>query len=135
MNEIRKKWLISFVIISTFTFVQTLFMQGSIFKLVSIVLLSFGAITYYLGYKKQGTTWLSLVIGVRAISVSMSFMQISYLLFTKQFSSTIEAATSFFMFSPKVYAAFWIGGVFIGAYYTYNCYRLKKMNNQQKNAA
>ncbi|MGD2169546.1 MAG: hypothetical protein PVI40_04840 [Chlamydiota bacterium] len=135
MNEIRKKWLISFVIISTFTFVQTLFMQGSIFKLASIVLLSFGAITYYLGYKKQGTTWLSLVIGVRAVSVCMSFMQISYLLFTKKFSSTLETASSVFMFSPKIYAAFWIIGIFVGAYYTYNCYRLKKINNQQKKAA
>jgi multisubunit Na+/H+ antiporter MnhB subunit len=137
-TEVRKRWLISFVlymtwgvILSFFTFL-TIFMataaeKGDISLPVSILIAIIGIamisipaiwITYHCAYTKRGTAWLTfllIIIPFRYVQAASSDMF--------EFESSIDAA------SVIVVAVI---DIVIAVFYWWNCFCLRKVNALRK---
>lgn len=133
MEYIKKNWLISFIIICLTSWIYLLFFTPSI---LAIFILAIGAgcggATYYFGYKKRGTIWLSWILVIRAISLIFTFFQIIYLIFSHKLNSYLINLASVTGKSPWTVEALWIFGIAMSSYYWIWSYQLRKVNKLSK---
>jgi hypothetical protein len=124
-NNIRKQWLISFILITVSTCLSGLFAKSLLGVLFIFFIASLGSITYYLGYMKHNALWLTVIVSFRSLSLLVSLAYLIFLVFTKQLMSFSEKATEQLNISPIGYLVIWTIGVLASAYYTYRCYQLR----------
>ncbi|NGX34265.1 MAG: hypothetical protein K1060chlam1_00616 [Candidatus Anoxychlamydiales bacterium] len=129
MEYIRKNWLVSFIIICLTSWIYLLFFTPSV---LAILMLAPGAccggVTYYFGYKKKGTTWLSWILVIRAISLIFTFFQIIYLIFSHKLNTYLITLASVTGKSPWIVEALWFFGIGMSVYYWLWSYQLRKIN-------
>ncbi len=133
MEHIRKNWLISFIIICLSSWIYLLFFTPSILAILVLAIgTCAGGATYYFGYKKRGTIWLSWVLVIRAISLLFTFSQITYLIFSRKLNSYLINLASVTGKSPWIVEALWIFGISMSIYYWIWSYQLRKINKLSK---
>jgi|GEM_PF-6083393 len=136
MNEsIKRKWLFSFYIILLATCLSAAISTNIIPKAMTFALALLGCITYYFGYKKKGTKWLSFIISIRIFGILSFFAQIIYYLYTAQLFTILDTISQLTSVSANTYGIIALSGMLVSIYYTYWCYRLRKSNKLQNNVA
>jgi hypothetical protein len=132
-NIVRKKWLIGFCLINMVTVLSLIWSANIIISLVIVLIsIGFGGITYFNGYKKRGTSWLSLIVTVRAMSILYTIGLVIYLYFTKAFMTYLSFVSSTIKTSPQTLIAVFLISFSISIYYTICSYKLRKINKLSK---
>jgi len=133
MEYIRKNWLISFIIICLTSWIYLLFFTPSLLSIsILAIAAGFGGATYYFGYKRRGTTWLSWILVIRAISLILAFFQIIYLIFTHELNRYLLALASVTGKSALTVEALWLFGIAMSIYYWVWSFQLRKVNKLSK---
>ncbi|NGX48579.1 MAG: hypothetical protein K940chlam5_00167 [Candidatus Anoxychlamydiales bacterium] len=133
MEYIRKNWLISFIVICLTSWISLLFFTPSLFAIFILAIgAGFGGATYYFGYKKRGTTWLSWILVIRAISLIVTFFQIIYLIVSHKLNTYLINLASVTGKSAWTVEALWLFGLGMSVYYWVWSYQLRKANKLSK---
>ncbi|NGX44415.1 MAG: hypothetical protein KR126chlam5_00882 [Candidatus Anoxychlamydiales bacterium] len=133
MEYIRQNWLISFNIICLTSWIYLLFFTPSLFAIIMLTIgAGFGGVTYYFGYKKRGTAWLSWILVIRAISLIITFCQIIYLIFSHKLNTYLITLASVTGKSAWTVEALWLFGIAMSIYYWVWSFQLRKVNKLSK---